>query len=162
MIHIPEEIDNKITFLTSVSKTISNTPCAVFDQSRINFLSDLSKSLLSKENIREYPDVATFAFWCRKSNLMRIAKNQTDGNLRLGVGLAFHISPSNVPVNFAFSLAFGVLSGNICVVRLPSEDHISASIIIDEINTLLKNNKYGRDRNFIHLIKLHICQCSIL
>jgi hypothetical protein len=153
VIHIPEEIDNKITFLTSVSKTISNTPCAVFDESRINFLSDLSKSLLSKENIREYPDVATFAFWCRKSNLMQIAKNQTDGNLRLGVGLAFHISPSNVPVNFAFSLAFGVLSGNICVIRLPSEDHISASIIIDEINTLLKNNKYGPDRNFIHLIK---------
>ena len=153
MIHIPEEIDNKITFLTSGSKTISNTPCAVFDESRINFLSDLSKSLLSKANIREYPDIATFAFWCRKSNLMRIAKNQTDKNLRLGVGLAFHISPSNVPVNFAFSLAFGVLSGNICVVRLPSEDHISALIIIDEINTLLKNNKYGRDRNFIHLIK---------
>ena len=117
MIHIPEEIHNKTTFLTRGSKTISNTPCIVFDESRINFLSDLSKSLLSKANIREYPDVATFAFWCRKSNLMRIAKNQTDGNLRLGVGLAFHISPSNVPVNFAFSLAFGVLSGNICVVR---------------------------------------------
>ena len=117
MIHIPEEIHNKTTFLTRGSKTISNTPCIVFDESRINFLSDLSKSLLSKANIREYPDVATFAFWCRKSNLMRIAKNQADGNLRLGVGLAFHISPSNVPVNIAVSLAFGVLSGKICVVR---------------------------------------------
>jgi len=153
VIHIPEEIHNKTTFLTRGSKTISNIPCIVFDESRINFLSDLSKSLLSKSNIREYPDVATFAFWCRKSNLMRIAKNQKDGNLRLGVGLAFHISPSNVPVNFAFSLAFGVLSGNICVVRLPSEDHISALIIIDEINALLNNNKYGCDGNFIHLIK---------
>ena len=153
MIHIPEEINNKTTFLTRGSKTISNTPCIVFDESRINFLSDLSKSLLSKANIREYPDVATFAFWCRKSNLMRIAKNQTDGNLRLGVGLAFHISPSNVPVNFAFSLAFGVLSGNICVVRLPSEDHASALIIIEEINTLLKDNNYGSDDDFIHLIK---------
>jgi hypothetical protein len=153
VIHIPEGIRNKTTFFTRSLKTISNTPCVVFDESRIDFLSDLSKSLLSKANIREYPDVATFAFWCRKSNLIRIAKNRTDENLRLGVGLAFHISPSNVPVNFAFSLAFGVLSGNICVVRLPSEDQISAQIIIDEINTLLSNKKYGHDNNFIHLIK---------
>ena len=104
MIHIPEGIRNKTTFLTRSLKTISNVPCVVFDESRIDFLSDLSKSLLSKANIREYPDVATFAFWCRKSNLIRIAKNRTDENLRLGVGIAFHISPSNVPVNFAFSL----------------------------------------------------------
>ena len=76
MIHIPEKIYDKLTFLVGESKYISNSPVVVYDKYRIDFLSDLSKELLSKKFIRDYPDVATFAFWCRRSNLLRIVKEQ--------------------------------------------------------------------------------------
>lgn len=38
-----------------------------------------------------------------------------------GRGVAFHIAPSNVAVNFAFSLAAGLLTGNANIVRLSSK-----------------------------------------
>ena len=153
MIHIPEKIYDKLTFLVGESKYISNSPVVVYDKYRIDFLSDLSKELLSKKFIRDYPDVATFAFWCRRSNLLRIVKEQHSKHLRLGLGMVFHISPSNVPVNFAFSLAFSILSGNCSVVRLPSKNHDSSMVIINAISSLLKSPKYIDIINFIHLIK---------
>jgi len=153
VILIPKDIYSKLTFLVGDSKYISNLPVIVCDEERIEFLSDLSKELLGQENTRNYPDVATFAFWCRKSNLQKITNDHNSKHLRLGLGLAFHISPSNVPVNFAFSLVFGILSGNICVVRLPSNDHESSTVIIEALSRLLDSSKYKKITNFIHLIK---------
>jgi len=153
VIHIPKDIYSKLTFLIGDAEYISNTPVVVYDELRVEFLSDLSKKLLGQQNIRDYPDVATFAFWCRKSNLLRIMNDQDVDHLRLGLGLAFHISPSNVPVNFAFSLAFGILSGNICVVRLPSNDHESSNVIVKALSDLLHSSKYIDVDKFIHLIK---------
>jgi hypothetical protein len=41
----------------------------------------------------------------------------------------FHIAPSNIPVNFAFSWIFGILSGNANVVRVPSKQFEQTEII---------------------------------
>jgi len=153
VIHIPKEIQIKMDFLIGNSQQISNLPVIVFDEIRIEFLSDLSKVLLSHKEIRKYPDVATFAFWCRKSNLRKIQGNLNKSYLRVGLGMVYHNSPSNVPVNFAFSLAFGVLSGNTCVVRLSSKESDSALIIVDAISNLLGSSKYIQIAGFIYIIK---------
>ena len=108
VIHIPNNVKKKLTFLTDELDILVNIPVMVYEKSRINFLSDFAKMLLSEKDIRKYPDVATFAFWCRTSNLNKITKKSlTQDILRVGLGLVYHNSPSNVPVNFAFSLAFG-------------------------------------------------------
>lgn len=153
MIHIPENIKKKISFLIGTSDKVSNTPVMVYDESRIQFLSDLSRELLNYPDIRQYPDVATFAFWCRSSNLNKIIENHRTSYLRLGLGLVYHNSPSNVPVNFAFSLAFGFLSGNTSVVRLSSKESDSASIIVNVLSELLATKKYSEIREFISIIK---------
>ena len=126
MIHIPENIKQKISFLIGTTDNLSNKPVIVYDSDRLLFLSDLSKSLLGHPNIRQYPDVATFAFWCRKSNLNKIIENHSVNYLQVGLGIVYHNSPSNVPVNFAFSLAFGLLSGNTNIVRLSSKESDSS------------------------------------
>ena len=108
MIHIPEHIESKISFLVGSSKQVSNIPTTVLNQSRIDFLSHLSSVLLKNTVVRELPDVISFAFWCRKSNLKKISTRMDDNQLRIGLGLVFHISPANVPVNFAFSLVFSL------------------------------------------------------
>ena len=153
MIHIPKDIQKKISFLIGKSNQVSNAPVMVFDESRTKFLSDLSRELLSDPSIRQYPDAATFAFWCRSSNLNKIIKNHRTSRLRVGLGMVYHNSPSNVPVNFAFSLAFGLLSGNTNVVRLSSKESDSASIIVNVLSKLLATKKYSEIRKLISIIK---------
>ena len=75
VIHIPHNIKKKITFLIGESDRVVNIPVVVYEKSRITFLSDFSKALLKDQSIRQYPEVATFAFWCRSSNLNKIIKN---------------------------------------------------------------------------------------
>ena len=153
MIHIPDDIKKKISFLIGKSNQVSNAPVMVFDESRTKFLSDLSRELLSNSSIRQYPDVATFAFWCRSSNLNKIIKNHRTSRLRVGLGMVYHNSPSNVPVNFAFSLTFGLLSGNTNVVRLSSKESDSALIILNVISELLSTKKYSEIRKSISIIR---------
>ena len=84
-----------------------------FDDGVMDFLDELSLVLRSQPQIRQYPELASFAFWIRKGSLYRMKRQygKQEGVMRLGRGLAFHIAPYNVPVNFAYSLAAGLLAG---------------------------------------------------
>jgi hypothetical protein len=55
----------------------------------------------------------------------------------LGRGLALHIAPANVPVNFAYSFAFGLLSGNANIVRVPESLPAQASVLCAVAKELL-------------------------
>ncbi len=105
-----------------------------FDDDVISFLNDLS-AILRKN--REYSDVATFGFWCRKAALLKEKEKYDDIEDRFGKGIVFHSTPSNVPVNFAFSFAAGLLAGNANIVRLPGKPFEQVNIISDAIKELL-------------------------
>jgi hypothetical protein len=62
--------------------------------------------------------------------------------LRLGRGVAFHIPPTNVPVNFAFSWVFGMLAGNANVLRLPNKDFPQVAVILRHIEALFADEAY--------------------
>ncbi len=117
------------------------------------FLNDLSTSLRKHKRIREFPDVMAFAFWCRKSNINKLKDEFEDNKNRLGLGLVFHIAPSNVPVNFAFSFLFGLLSGNANIVRVPSKLFSQVYIICDEISKILNNEKYSLIKSTTSFVK---------
>ncbi len=106
-----------------------------FDESVLAFLNDLSGEL--RKN-REYPDVATFGFWCRKGALLQEKAKYDDVTERFGKGIVFHSTPSNVPVNFAFSFAAGLLAGNANIVRLPGKPFEQVNIISNAIRMLLE------------------------
>lgn len=106
-----------------------------FDEDVLSFLNDLSVML--RKN-REYPDVATFGFWCRKAAMLQEKAKYDDINERFGKGIVFHSTPSNVAVNFAFSFAAGLLAGNANIVRLPGKPFEQVSIISDAIRELLE------------------------
>ena len=113
VIPIPDNVAARMRVLAGSVHGLSNTPVEAFDSTRLRFLAQLSRRLLADPRARALPDVATFAYWCRQANLSRMAAAATPaGRLQMGLGLTFHICPSNVPVNFAFSMAFGLLSGN--------------------------------------------------
>ena len=110
-----------------------------FSSSVILFLSDLSGRLL--KSVKNYPDVSTFAFWIRKSGLLHEKSKYSGIEHRLGKGVVFHSTPSNVPVNFAYSFASGMLAGNANIVRLPSKNFDQVEIICSALETVLKDHE---------------------
>jgi hypothetical protein len=143
-----EKVLEEIEFLLGdkfelVEKLLDQPSHDVFSDDIISFLSDISELLLKSPDIRNYPDVATFAFYCRKANLNGIKRaHHTDSIYRIGRGLLFHITPGNVPVNFAYSLFAGLVTGNINIVRVPSKNFEQVSLIINVIKTVLLNERY--------------------
>ena len=111
-------------------------PLPPYSEPAVLFLAELSKKLLSLHAIRTFPDVAAFAYWCRAANLARMAREFNHANKRIGRGLVLHIAPGNVPVNFAFSLAFGILSGNANIVRMPEAKSPQSEFLCDAIAEL--------------------------
>ena len=67
------------------------------------------------------------------------------------MGLLFHITPSNIPTNFAYSLIFGLLSGNKNIIKVPSKIFPQVDIICSAINKALK--KFNSLKNFIKIVR---------
>ena len=138
--------------LSQIPKKI--IPLKIFDKQVIDFLDNVSYELFKiKDDLKKFPDLISFAFWCRKNNVIKISKNYTKSGYRLGRGRLLHITPSNVPVNFAFSLAFGLLSGNYNIVRIPSNNFEQSKYLIRSIKKLLDKKKYKNLRPFIKFIQ---------
>lgn len=135
---------DKIVYLlgdAGLARTLYNVPAREpFDDDLIEFLNVLSKSIMRHPQSRSYSDIVTFAFWIRKASTIQMKKQyeKRDGNIHLGRGTIFHIAPSNVPVNFAYSLVTGLLTGNRNIVRVPSKDFPQVEIIVDSIKESLK------------------------
>ena len=121
-------------------ETLEERPVVPFADEVIEELDALSKALMKEPASRQYPDVVTFAFFCRRGNLLKqkeIYKPSTF-NLqpRLGWGLIFHIAPSNVPVNFAYSVVAGLLAGNTNVVRVSQKQFPQVDIIVKHMRAI--------------------------
>lgn len=137
------------TLLSQASKLRALQP---FAPEIVGFLNALSNQIRSDKRSHKYPDLLTFAFWCRKSSISAMQKNYLDLQLRLGLGVVFHIAPSNVATTFAYTLAAGLLAGNINIVRLPSNLFEQITIITECINVLLAND-FQNFKGYIYLIR---------
>ena len=107
-----------------------------FAEEVIGFLSLLSKSILKDPISRSFSDVVTFAFFCRKANLQKQKVKWNLQEMRLGRGIIFHIAPSNVPINFAYSFVAGLLSGNSNVVRVSSKVFPQVDLVVKHITSV--------------------------
>jgi hypothetical protein len=123
-----------------------------FSEEAIGFFDQLSKNLNKDPRTRTYPDVATFAFFCRKSNLLKI-KEQYKNELLLGRGIVFHVAPSNVPVNFAYSLLCGVLAGNVNIVRVSSKEFEQVTIICDAMMAIRQSGIYNEITKRVFIVR---------
>jgi hypothetical protein len=134
------------------------SPKVPFSDDVLEFCNDVSKEIRNDSEAKLFPDIATLGFWLRNSSLMKLKErfSSNDGCYHIGRGVAFHISPSNVPVNYAYSLFTGLICGNSNVVRVPSKDFPQVGIINRLVNKALDKHegmkpyivlvKYDRDR----------------
>ena len=104
-------------------------PLLVFSEEACAFLSALSARILKDAEAKAFPDVMTLGFWCRPAALRQMYRVYEAEKNRIGRGIVFHIAPSNVAVNFAYSCLAAFLAGNASVVRLPSKDFPQVDVL---------------------------------
>jgi len=138
-----------------VEQMIHTSALSPFSEQVLDYLQDVSKALMSDRQAKGYPDVITFAFWIRRSSVMKLSQRfqREDGNIHLGRGIAFHIAPSNVPVNYAYSLVVGLLTGNANIVRVPSKDFPQVEIINRALQSVLDLDRYESMRPYVCLVR---------
>lgn len=126
----------------------------IFNETSLEFCADLSLALLRNPHSKRYPDLITFAYFIRKSSLRRYKDAYlADGKLRVGWGQAVHITPSNIPINAAYSFIFGLLSGNSNLIKLPSKNFPQLEIFVQEYKKLASNEKYENIKRFNHFFQ---------
>ena len=158
-IRMPLYLDHLIFLVgnaEAVQRLVSTPALPPFPEQVIRFLDEVSRRIMGYALAKTYPDVVTFAFWCRRASIERLKKLHGTMPNRIGRGVAFHVAPSNVPVNFAYSLVVGLLAGNANVVRLPSKDFPQVDLICGVIREVIATDpemkpriclvKYGHEK----------------
>lgn len=128
-------------------------PSKIFDKTTVDFLNELSIEIMQNKKNSPYTDLITFGFWCRKANLIKLSENYDKKYFMFGRGTVLHIAPSNVPMNFSYSLVFGLLSGNNNIVRLPSRNFVQVKLLCNIISKVLKKSKFLKIKKKICFIK---------
>lgn len=95
-------------------------PERIYRMETIEFLDAFSRAIRADGDARQYPEIMTFAFWIRKAHISQMMKAGNSVYRRVGKGTVFHIAPSNVPINFAYTFVFGLLAGNSNIVKISS------------------------------------------
>lgn len=134
------------------ARTARPQPQPPFAAEVLELLACLSDVLLHGAAAKAYPDVVTFAFFCRRAHLRQLAERYREAaETRIGRGLVFHIAPGNVPVNFAYTLVMGLLAGNVCVVKASSKPFAQTRIISAALARVLEEPEQAamRERVFI-------------
>lgn len=145
---------NKITFLTGNLKLLSdskNTPARpTWDERTICFLGELSKNLMNDPKSRRFEDIMSYAFWIRNASLRQIKEHYYhNSDQKIGRGVAFHIAPSNVPINFAVSFTSCLLAGNINVIRLSNKPFEQVDIVLENLKKTFANGFQDMEKYLI-------------
>ncbi len=134
---------NEVDILSGY-KSIKIFSSKVFTNLSIDFLNDLSQMILKNKNSKRFPELISYGFWCRKSNLIKMSESIHNKKFLVGRGLAFHLPPTNVPINFLYSFSFGLLNGNSNIIKLPSKKYDSIKYVLNILNQIFKKKKYNK------------------
>lgn len=137
-----------------VDPVFAARPLSPFSEPAMDLLAAVSAVLFKDPRSKAHPDVITFAFWCRRASLASMASvHAASGQGRIGRGVVFHIAPGNVPVNFAYSLAAGLLAGDANVVRLPSAPFPQVEVVCAAFDAVLRDPAHAAVRDHVRLVR---------
>jgi len=127
---------------------------APFDPDVVSLLSALAEALRQRPEATAYPDIMAFAFFIRQAQLKRFEEAYVEHRRgALGRGVTFHIAPSNVAMNFAYSLAAGLLSGNACIVRVSEKEFPQVPIVCEVLRALLNDPAHRALADYIAIVR---------
>lgn len=138
MEHIYRDIDFLVGNMDVLCNMEKTRALPMFSEDVVSFLGRLSEVLLRDPRAKAYGDIAAFAFWLRKASIKKEAAQYEASGRRIGWGMAFHIAPSNIPVQFAVSLVYALTAGNASVIRVSDKQFEQVDLLCETINTLLQ------------------------
>lgn len=136
------EIKNKIKFVVGKKILNDRKPNKVFDKKICSFINEISKEILSDPRSKKYSDLVAFAFWCREKNISKVKAKYSSELLRIGLGTLFHNCPSNIPLNFAYSFIFGLITGNNNIIKMPNQNFSQSELLCKIISKNLNKKKF--------------------
>lgn len=147
---IPKSL-NRLQYLK-----IDNHVLRAFDPLLLNFVSDISISLLKKRELRIYPELVALGFWMRKSHLKEIKtifETKNRDTILMGRGTVFHLAPSNVDTIFVYSWFLSLLVGNSNILRISDKENIQIELLLKIISDVLYQEKYHVLQSKIAIIR---------
>ena len=146
-------LDNKkILCKITQNKNFSINILQPFNKLSMELINDFSDELKKEKKTYKYLDLIYLSSWCSKKKIQELKNRHFFYKKQIGRGLAFHITPSNVPTNFIYSFFFGLLSGNSNIVKLPAREFPEKKIILDIIIKIFKRKKYINIKNSNYFI----------
>ena len=143
---------DKSLFLVG-SNVIEKKTLEPFNNILCDFFDCLSKQIFKEKTKFENTDILTLGFWLRRKNIIQFKEKFIDDEFKLPVGIVFHITPNNVPINFAYSLFFGLITGNTNIVKVPSKNYFQIEYLCKIIKNLLKIKKFQSLSPMINILK---------
>ncbi|RLP95537.1 acyl-CoA reductase [Micromonospora sp. CV4] len=117
------------------------TPLTVGDERIMDFLTAVSRRLLTPALARRHPELGSLGFFLRRRELLRGVERLRAGLdervLAFPRGVVFHVPPANVDTIFVYSWALAALAGNINVVRVSPRSAAAADAILEVLNDSL-------------------------
>jgi len=114
-----------------------------FDSNVIEFINLFSIELRKHKNFKNYLDLHFLSLWTSKTEIKKKKKLILQSENRFGRGLVLHVTPSNLPTNFAYSFLMGLISGNSNIVKLPSKEFGETKIILSVIKNIFNLKKFS-------------------
>ena len=124
----------------------------VFDRNILLFIKIFHLKLKNSNQLKKFPDLVALNFLLRKNNIEKIINNY-DTKDRVGLGLVFHITPSNMPTNFFYSYLFGILTGNVNVVIIPNKSFHQVKILLEILENILKDKKFKKIKEMSYFVR---------
>lgn len=145
-----------VTFLVGSEKILSNiediAALPIFSDQAMDFFSELSDDLLHNREAKKYGDIIAYAFWIRHRSLESLKNEYINHKNRIGYGVSFHITPSNIPLQFAISMTYSLIAGNISLIRLSNKKFAQVDIICGAINRVI-NEKCPELNNYVCIMR---------
>jgi hypothetical protein len=112
-----------------------------FSDILIDFVAQVSQSILKDPLFKQYPELIALAFWMRRSHILQLKKNFLDEQKEkvwLGRGVVFHLAPSNVDTIFVYSWFLSLLVGNSNIIRISDRENIQMELLLQVIVNVLQ------------------------
>lgn len=106
----------------------------------MEFVSELSDKLIA--NPLRNKDICALGFFFRNANVKAYLKKKAFNSSRQGLGLSFHIIPSNVPTVALYSALCALISGNRVVARISDRVSPVLDAQLEIVKALLNTDRF--------------------
>lgn len=160
MIHMKAEEERRLgtacgtpdgVILLAGSYGLSDCPMEPFAEPVMEFLSGLSEKIRGLSRLESTEEMKALGFWLRRAHLMDL-KEKYGRSGSLGLGISFHIAPSNVPLMFVYTGAIGLLAGNSCRIRVSGRRTGECEKLCGLIEELLTEERFAAMRERIGIL----------